>query len=293
MTRPRVHRVGAAALAMIGLAGPLSAGCARARFRPMPPPAAAMAPPAAAIPLSAMPASTDRLALGESLRYTIFWLGLAVLQGAAEVSPEPVRQGGRAGVAATATVRSTGLVRRLFAVDDRVAAVTDPATLLPLQFQFALLHRARRNVETVTFDHARGQALSTTAAATTPLTISPTARDLVSAFYFLRTTALVEGHRVTDELVLNGRLWPFTATVHRRGLLTIPQGTFAAFEMEVRSPWLAQYVHQEALWLWLTTDPTHTPLMARVKVPFLGTLTAFLDDRAPAWPPRLPEPPAR
>ena len=273
------------------------AGCARTiRFEPHPTPEIPATPtavvvavpvpiPAPVAPVVSPPPAPERLTRGETLRYTVLWLGIAVLRGELRVAEQSIIFDKRPHLEAAAKIWSTGLVRRLFAVEDQLASLIQPQTVLPSQFQLTLHHRARVTTEAITFDHARRQAVSTTTKTET-VVIPPQARDLLSTVYYLRTVELVEGRPVAAEIVANGRVWKLVATVRRQGMLTIPQGTFTVAEIEVQAEWLEQYVRHQTLRVWLTTDPTHTPLMVRIKIPVIGTLTALLDDRQPAWPPQ-------
>ncbi|MBI4227690.1 MAG: DUF3108 domain-containing protein, partial [Candidatus Omnitrophica bacterium] len=222
-----------------------------------------------------------RLRPGETLSYTFLWFGLDVLRGELQVADHPTAHEGRPHLALSATVRSLGVVHHLFSVEDTLSALVDAQTVLPARFEFSLRHRAHRTAEVITFDRARRLAHSTRRPA--PLPVPEDARDLLSTYYVLRTVELAAGRTITAEFVAQGRLWPLTATVRRRGLLTIPRGTFPAWEVEVRTPWLQPYLHRETLWVWVSDDAARVPLMARVKFP-LGWLTALLDDCRPAWP---------
>lgn len=256
------------------------AGCASPpRFHPhlvMSVPAPRMmAPP---IPPAAVP---ERLFSGEQLTYTVRWLGLAVMRGELRLAPaaaDPSR------LEVTAVAHSTGLVNWIFDVEDRLASTIDPQTVLPTHFQLTLRHRTKSVTETIEFDRAAGRA-RTVGRATTTVPTGPQTRDLLSALYALRTADLVEGHPVLAEVVAGGELCHLIATMHQRGTLTLPQGTFPVLEVDVQASWLEQYVQHQTLRVWITADPTHTPLMVRVKIPVVGAVTAVLDDRRPVWPP--------
>ena len=294
-----MRKTGAAALLLLLLL----AGCARTiRFQPKPTSPAAPPAPAprdthgpAAVPVAGRSLDRawgrpERLVPGETLHYTILWFGLEVLRGELHVADAPTLHDGRPHLTLTASARSTGLVRTLFSVEDTLSALVDPQTVLPAQFDFALRHGGHRTAEVVTFDRAARRAVSTRPGASAgagpsaPLAIPPDARDLLSTYYYLRTVDVAEGQTITEEFVAQGKLWPLTATVRRRGLLTIPRGTFPAWEVEVETPWLEPYLHRRTLWLWVSEDAAHVPLMIRVKFS-LGWLTALLDDCRPAWPP--------
>jgi len=258
------------------------AGCARTiRFQPHPP---AVATPPAAAPV-ASPARPGRLIVGESLSYSILWLGLEVMRGELRVADAPAPAEGRSSLTLSATARSTGLARTLFSVEDTLSAVVDPQTVLPVRFEFTLRHGATRMAEVITFDRARGLAVSTRHAE--PLAVPPDTRDLLTTYYHLRTVDVAEGQTLAGEFVAQGRRWPLTAVVHRRGTLTIPRGVFPAWEVEVQTPWLEAYLHHRTLWLWVSDDAAHVPLLIRMKFP-LGWLTALLDDCRPAWPANSP-----
>lgn len=219
--------------------------------------------------------------MGEALDYTFLWFGLEVLRGELHVAEAPAAEDGRPRAALSAVVRSTGMIQRLFSVEDTLSALVDAQTVLPVRFEFSLRHRAHRTAEVITFDRARRLAHSTRRPAALP--VPEDARDLLSTYYFLRSVELAAGRTITHEFVAQGRLWLLTATVRQRGLLTIPRGTFPAWEVEVRTPWLQPYLHRDTLWVWVSDDAARVPLMARVKFP-LGWLTALLDECRPTWP---------
>lgn len=269
--------------------GVLIAGCASAvRFQPQPSPAVpspvALAP--AAAPETARP-SAERLILGERMTYTITWLGLSVMRGELRVADTPVTQEGRSGIEITGTAHGAGIALPIFGIHDRAAVWVDPQTLLPIRSELALRHRFRRTMETVTYEYGRGRAVLT-GAKTVEIPVTPETRDLLSACYALRTLHLEEGRRFELSMIADNRSWTVIAIPRRRGILTMSQGAFPVLEVELQSSWLKQYAGRESLWIWVTTDATRTPLMARITIPFVGTLTALMDDRQPAWPPGAP-----
>jgi len=222
-----------------------------------------------------------RLLPGEQLTYTVRWLGLTVMRGELRLA---AAAGTPSRLEATAVAHSTGLVNWIFDVEDHLVSTIDPQTVLPTRFQLTLRHRMKSVTETIEFDRAAGHA-RTVGHATTTVPTGPQTRDLLSALYALRTADLVEGHPVLAEVVAGGELCHLIATIHQRGTLTLPQGTFPVLEVDVQASWLEQYVQHQTLRVWITADPTHTPLMVRVKIPVVGAVTAVLDDRRPVWPP--------
>lgn len=259
-------------------------GCARApRFRPHPivssaPAAPALASSAPTLPVPPPPLSDHPpLLLGETVHYTFLWFGLEVMRGELHVAGAPALQNGRPLVALSAVVRSTGVIQHLFSVEDRLTALVDPQTVLPARFEFALRHRAHRVEETITFDRTRRLAHSTRYPG--PLAVPPDARDLLSTYYFLRTLhPLAEGTVLTDDFVAQGRSWPLTARLRRRGELTLASGTVPVWEVEVTTPWLKPFLKHDTLWMWISDDAARVPLMVRIKFP-LGWVTALRDDR--------------
>ncbi len=256
------------------------AGCAHSpEFRPH----LAMSPPAPhmVVPPVQPAAAPERLLPGEQLTYTVRWLGLAVMRGELRLAPTSAPP---SLLEATAVAHSTGLANWIFDVEDHLTSTIDPQTTLPTHFQLTLRHRTRSVTETIEFDRAAARA-RTVGRATTTASIGPQTRDLLSALYALRTADLVEGHPVLAEMIANGQVCHMIATIHRRGTLTLPQGTFPVLEVDVQASWLEQYVKHQTLRVWITADSTHTPLMVRVRIPVVGAVTAVLDDRRPAWPP--------
>ena len=251
-------------------------------------------PPATTVPvLAGLPAIPERFRLGEQLRYTFYWFGIPVIRGEMHVQDDVVMLGGRPYSVVVAGIQSTGLVRRLFVVDDETATQVDLQTLLPIRHQTVFHHRSKIVTEDIVFDRVRGTAFSPTWN-TKAIPIDPrSARGPLGACYYFRTLEFHDHQPIETQVVANGMPWDVRATVVRRGSLTIAQGTFPTLEVRVDAQWLRQYLkHSATLWIWVSDDPYHVPLMAKVKLPFVGSLTAVLTDCAPHWPTPVAESPS-
>ena len=252
------------------------------------PPAEAPAEAGSTPPLVSPMAHADRLVPGERLFYTVHWFGIPVVRAETVVGESPVLYHDRPYLEIEAAARSTGLVRRIFNVEDRMFGLLDPVTFQPATYQTHLRHGLRRDAitEEIRFDHANRRAISNTWRVAT-LKITPGARGLLSTFYYLRTLDLTSDRPVVADVIAHGQLCQVIVSVNREGLLTMAHGTYAVQEVEIEASWLDRYIRHQRLRVWVTKDQTHTPVMFRLRVPVFGMLTALLDRRHPVMPPQI------
>jgi hypothetical protein len=234
--------------------------------RPAPPPP----PPPGPIPF----------AVGERTTYEVGWVGgpLGVAAGRATIAVEASASGAYRFVA---RAESADWVAQFFEARDEYATTAD-AALLPIEHRRDQRQGRREVTRTFVFDHeSRVVRISRPGAPVEEavvLSIPPGTRDALTAFFYVRTLALVPGQAVTLPLNDGGR----NMTLHLRAIgierITSRGASVEALRVEPR---IIQRVARRApvqLTVWLSRDGQQLPLAAEVHAGF-GRLRLELTQR--------------
>lgn len=182
-------------------------------------------------------------------------------------------------------LESSGLVNKLFRVDDTYTAQTRPGFCATSTFMTA--HEASRHRETrVTYDAATGKASyverdlakNSAIAASHEIDIPPCVHEILGALEKLRTVRLDPGQ--STQLPLSDGKKSVSARIEAQAHESIkikgvarPAQRFEAFLFNN-----VLYRRNGRLFIWLADDAKRTPLQIQVRLTFaIGTITLQLD----------------
>ena len=232
---------------------------------------------------SASPGHSDgSLPVREKLDYSVEWR--LITAGKVQLGWAANPQGEKAGWQTKVHLESTGLVSKLFKVNDDYTATMNDG--LCASSTLMLSEEGKRRRETrVTFDSTTRKAiyhekdLNTNAVATADnLEIPECVHDVFGALYLLRTLHLEPGQS-TQVAVSDGKK-SVSAKVEAQARETVktPAGTFKTIRYEAFLFNNVLYRRPARLYIWLSDDTRKLPVQVRVKMQFtIGTITLQLE----------------
>ena len=220
------------------------------------PPAAPAAPVVAPVPFRP----------GEILEYRVLFSKYAV--NAAKIETTVVEQRNFFGHPAwhfRAIAHTMDTTRALFAIDDQFDSYTSAASLFSLQFEMYLHEqgKAQTNLYRMTTDGDPAPADATA------VRVSPGTRDAISFLYNLRAADWQHTPELRVPVFDGRRLYDAVARMDTpQGSVSVPAGNFPAFRVVIRLFDHGRELTDTRLWLWITKDAAHTPVLVEAEIPF-------------------------
>jgi hypothetical protein len=207
--------------------------------------------------------------VGEVIDYTIYWSFVPV--GQARVSFEWTEENGRKLVAIRSTAKTNKVVEKLYAVNDVMESVMDPATLLPLRYTKKLSEGRYRTHEVTTFDHAARVAHfeSKKSGEKKVIPIAADTRDVLSMMYFLRSQSFVNGATNEFQCMADDKLYNFAAVIGENEKVKVgAYGKVPSVKMEPLAAFDGLFIRKGRIWFWVARDRRQlaTKLAASVSV---------------------------
>ena len=216
------------------------------------------------------PGEHTAISVGEELVFSIKW-GI-VNAGTATMSiteRKPVSGNDCYHVVATAI--SNPVFDKIYPVRDRFESFMDSASLQSWAFKKHLREGKFRRDQVVRSDHEAKTAYYHDGKS---YDIVPGAFDILSAFYYIRTTELILGEVVELETHSDRKNYPIRVNVLKKERVEVPAGTFDCIVVE---PELQGDFFQSdgSLKIWLTDDDRRMPVQMKSKIP-VGSIAVVL-----------------
>ena len=258
-TKLKGWAIAASLLAALAFASFLSAqqpkSAKRGKKTPNAPPAAA-APAAIPVPFRA----------GEILNYRVLFSKYAVNAAKVETSVIEERSFfGRTAWHFRAEAHTMDTTRALFAIDDQFDSYTSAANLFSLQYEMYLHEqgKSQTNLFRMTGDADPAPA------DVTALRVVPGTRDAISFLYNLRAADWQRLSELKAPVFDGRRLYDAVARIDTpQGNVTVPAGNFSAFRIAIQLFDHGKELTDTRLWLWLTKDASHLPVLVEAEIPF-------------------------
>ncbi len=208
---------------------------------------------------------------GERLSFDVYYGPLKAGEARMEVgSVKSIR--GRDCLHLISTVRSGSLVSTFFRVDDRVESWLDVEHLRHLRFEKHLREGHYECDRVVDYYHDLGVALSEGRT----MEITEWTLDALSSLYRVRTLDLSPGETFWLSATSSRSTYDLRVNITGRETVKTPAGEFDCLVVE---PHLAKdggiFDQQGRMWIWLTDDALHLPVMMVSKVA-IGSIKAVL-----------------
>lgn len=212
--------------------------------------------------------------LGERLVFAVRYAGITA--GTSTLSVEDTaRIDGRLCYVINNRTQSSKEFSIVYKVDDRATAWLDMESFVSRGFEKHLREGDFKTDQQVWFHQERNVAwypLKDLEIATPPCVM-----DIFSSLYYVRMLPLEVGMEVVFDNHENRKNYPLVVKVLRRERVKVDAGSFACLVVEpvLREPGL--FKHKGKLWVWVTDDAAHMPVLMRSKIP-VGSVNVSLVD---------------
>ncbi len=203
---------------------------------------------------------------GEALEYRVLFSKYSV--NAAKIETAVIEQRNFFGHMAwhfRAVAHTMDTTRMLFAIDDEFDSYSSVASLFSLQYEMYLHEQGKDQTSlyrmTTDADPAPPDA--------TAVRVVPGTRDAINFLYDLRAADWQHTPEFRAPVFDGRRLYDAVARVDTpQGNITVPAGTFPAFRIAIRVFDHGKELADTRLWLWISTDAAHTPVLVEADIPF-------------------------
>jgi hypothetical protein len=202
-----------------------------------------------------------------SVRYEFIRAGIATMEVA-----ERVECGGGECLRIVSEAHSTMPFSLVFEVEDRVESLLDANELYTWRYEKNLKEGAYRAREIVVFDQ---QEHTATYPDGKVVEVPERVQDVLTSLYYIRTMELEAGKSVFIDNHADGKNYPLEVKVLRVEEITVPAGTYQCFVLEPILKASGIFQHKGRLTVWMSTDPSHIPVMMKSKV-VIGAINVVL-----------------
>lgn len=208
---------------------------------------------------------------GETLHFSLSWLGMT--GGQARMSVEP-RQDGHIRIESIA--ESNSFFSRIYPVRDAIESLVTADTFSTVRFEKTLRERNRRKNELTVIDRQRQVALRKG----TEIPVPHPVFDPLSTIYYLRTLELTPGKKHYFTLLADGKVYTLQADVLYRETIQTPAGSFktVVVEPKMRHGGIFRDENNRMV-IWFSDDERRIPVRIRSYLA-VGNITASLQSSA-------------
>jgi hypothetical protein len=232
--------------------------------------------------LCALPLFSQGLPARETLSYNVEWRLITAGKAQLDWSTQGLQHGAR-GYQVRLHLESTGLVSKLFRVDDTYSSqLTSDLCVLNSQIR---AEEGRRNRDTkVTYDPASRKAsyierdvTKNSVVAQHEIDIPGCVHDVVGGLYVLRSMNLEPGQSTQIPVSDGKKSVMARVEAQQREEIRTPAGTFKTIRYEVFLFNDVLYKRSAHLYVWISDDARKLPAQIRVRMQFtIGTITLQL-----------------
>lgn len=218
----------------------------------------------------------------ETLSYNIEWR--LIDAGTASLTQEQNASNGKPGWEIKLHLESSGLVSKLYRLDDQYHAEMDDR-FCASSTDLNAIERSRHHETKVDYDHVRGKAnyverdlLKNTIVKSGETDIPACVSDTIGGLLKLRTMKLEPGQ--SDQVALSDgrKAASVRAEAQAREVVKTNAGTFNTIRYEAYIFNGVLYARKGQFWIWLTDDARRLPVQIRARMNFpIGSITLELE----------------
>ena len=228
-------------------------------------------PVAGEVPEPEAPPLPRPFGVGESLKFSIQYGPIKA--GTAVLSIEGVEQvGDRECLRLVSTAQSHALFSPFYKVRDKIVSLVDVQHLLTRRTRKALSEKDYRLEQTIEWDQEQGKL---TYHDGTVLDVVPGERDVLGAFYYVRTLPLEVGASIPVPAHDNKKSYSLIIQVVGEETIDTPLGRFECLVLEPKLQSEGLFRRSGSLKVWITRDQERLPVMMQSSVK-VGAITAIL-----------------
>lgn len=207
-----------------------------------------------------------------AVRYEFIKAGVATMHVA-----DRVECGGGECFRIVSEARSTMPFSLVFEVEDRVESLLDAEEAYTWRYEKNLREGNYRAREVVVFDQREHTATYPDGRV---VEVPERVQDVLTSLYYVRTMDLEVGRSVFIENHADGKNYPLEVKVLRTEEVKVPAGTYQCFVLEPILKASGIFQHKGRLTVWMSTDPSHIPVMMKSKV-VIGAINVVLVEATP------------
>lgn len=232
---------------------------------------AGVSAPGGMVPGQGNPALRPPFGVGESLKFSVQYGPIKA--GTAVLSVEGIEKvGNEECYRLVSTAQSHVIFSPIYKVRDRVVSFVDVRCLLTRRTHKALREKDYQVDQSVEWDHERGKLIYHDG---TTLDLMPGARDVLGAFYYVRTLPLEVGETIPVPAHDNKKSYPIVIKVVAEETIDTPLGRFDCIVVEPMLETDGLFRRSGSLRVWMTRDEERLPVMMQSAVK-VGAITAIL-----------------
>ncbi len=161
--------------------------------------------------------------------------------------------------------RSSELVSRFVAIQDRIVSFLDPSSAIPLGYDFYAIEGGHRHSTRARFDVRTGAARVVERSGREPprartVQIGVPSHDLTSAIFWLRRRPLHVGDEESLRIFTGVKPWHLQGVVEGRERLSTPSGEHSVVRLRLHTFEGGKPVEGRDVLLWFTDDAAHIPV---------------------------------
>ena len=227
---------------------------------------------------TSLPLSIKAFQPGETLTYDISWsniftAGIATMQVEMEKSPE-----GRDIFKFIVHGHSTGLVDKIYPVNDTVQSVFDPLIMQSLSYSLSENFKKKKRLRVMVFDHSQKTVVSRlNEDPPETLVVPDPVQDALSTLYYLRTREdFMPDKHIDIDVVDSGKNWSVEVYTLGREKVTTPAGEFETIKVMTHPKYQGTFLNKGEVFFWLTDDIRKIPVLMKSTIAvgsFVFTLT--------------------
>jgi hypothetical protein len=204
-----------------------------------------------------------------SVRYGFIRAGVATMEVAGRVACA----GGEC-FHIVSEARSTMPFSLFYEVEDRVESLIDTENLYTWRYEKTLREGNYRDHEVVLFDQQNHTATYPNGRT---VSVPQSVQDVLSSLYYVRTMEIDVGDTIFINNHADEKNYALEVRVLRVEEVKVPAGTYQCYVLEPILRASGIFQHKGRLTVWLSTDPTHIPVMMKSKI-VIGSIDAVLTD---------------
>ncbi len=224
-------------------------------------------------------AATGPFKPGEVLQYNVSWSKMVTAGTAVMEVKEGPLQDGRQLYQFVLSGRSSGVVDKLFPVNDRLQSVFDPSTMQSLSYTSVESFGRKKRNRSLVFDRAQNTVV-VTLDNDLPQTIpvSTGVQDGLASLYFLRSMKdLAIGSVATIDVHDSGRNYCLEVLPLARERVRTQAGEFETIKIRTRPLVAGVYQNKGEVLIWLTDDTRRIPVLMQTTLK-VGSFVFSLQD---------------